>query len=102
MDSRVYEAYRLGLCGCKGAGLQVALKMQELVPSVVRALKSPLSASTLSELFVALRVPAFAFVPMSNVVIDRVTYTTLRLLKPKCPLDPAWEQQNLGTKPWEF
>uniref|UniRef100_A0A069DYI0 Putative translational activator gcn1 n=1 Tax=Panstrongylus megistus TaxID=65343 RepID=A0A069DYI0_9HEMI len=95
-ENKLIKAYHIIVSVCNGSSLQLALQFPSLIPLVVKGLNSPLCAGLLSKLYLYFRKPAFICVPVSNITVDRVANTTLRLLKPKCELDPAWEDQDIG------
>ena len=64
--------------------------------SILRALQSPLAAPALSKLYLELCNCAFSKTAVDIVLADLIAHTTLRLQKPKCDLDPAWEEEDLG------
>ncbi|RZF42658.1 hypothetical protein LSTR_LSTR001453 [Laodelphax striatellus] len=85
------------LAATEGAGVDLSLRFKQLIPCVLGALQSPLSAPAVSQLFVALQ--RCVFPPQrhrySPQLPDLVSHVTLRLLKPKCDLDPAWDGEPL-------
>lgn len=95
-ENKLIKAHHIIVSVCNGSPLQLALQFPTLIPLIVKGLNSPLCAGLLSKLYLYFRKPAFISVPVSNVTVERVANTTLRLLKPKCELDPAWEDQDIG------
>lgn len=63
-----------------------------LLPAILERLASPLAAPYLTKLFVTLRLTVF---PKNCYLGDLVAHVTLRLEKPQCDLDPAWEEEPL-------
>ncbi|KAL1132575.1 hypothetical protein AAG570_010527, partial [Ranatra chinensis] len=94
-EEKLYKAFRIVISACHGSPLPLGAQLPVIVPPTVRGLSSPLSAKYLSQLYLVLKDPAFIGISLSPVTIDRVAHITLRLLRPKCTLDPAWEQQDL-------
>lgn len=80
----------------KGASTELSVIFRDLVPCILRALQSPLAASALAKLYLELRYCAFTKTEVDIVLADLIAHTTLRLQKPKCDLDPAWEGEDLG------
>ncbi|XP_046688091.1 eIF-2-alpha kinase activator GCN1-like [Homalodisca vitripennis] len=67
-----------------------------LLPCVLKGLQSPLSAPSLATLYLSLRLAALPTgPPLPPLLPDLVAHVTLRLQKPKCDLDPAWEEEDL-------
>lgn len=72
------------------------LSYRTLLPPLLKGLQSPLSAPLLTGVFTALRHTAFTPITLSQPLPDLIAHITLRLQKPKCDLDPAWEEESLG------
>lgn len=72
------------------------LSYRTLLPPLLKGLQSPLSAPLLTGLFTTLRHTAFIPITLSQPLPDLIAHITLRLQKPKCDLDPAWEEESLG------
>lgn len=66
------------------------LSYPSLLPSILKGLQSPLSASALAALYLTLR-----HTSCPPQLADLVAHVSLRLQKPKCDLDVAWEQEDL-------
>lgn len=64
-----------------------------LLPIILERLSSPLAAPYLAKLFLNLSVTVFD--KSESSVCDLVAHVTLRLEKPQCDLDPAWEEESL-------
>lgn len=72
------------------------LSYRTLLPPLLKGLQSPLSAPLLTGVFTTLRHTAFTPITLSQPLPDLIAHITLRLQKPKCDLDPAWEEESLG------
>ncbi|XP_014262100.1 eIF-2-alpha kinase activator GCN1 [Cimex lectularius] len=95
-EDKLVKAYNILLAACQGAPMELSLEFPVLIPLIIRGLNSPLCAKHLSDLYIYLRKSAFLGVNIPVVSIDKITHTALRLLKPKCQLDPSWEDEDLG------
>nr|BAN20950.1 translational activator gcn1 [Riptortus pedestris] len=95
-EERLNKAVQLLSCIIAGAPLELALNLPTVIPPVVHGLSSALCADPLSDLFIALSQPAFTGVSLQPVIVERVAYTALRLLHPKCAISSAWAEQDLG------
>lgn len=66
---------------------------RDILPSILTDLKSPLAAPALSAFYIQLKECVFS---SSNIILgDLVGHVTLRLHKPMCDLDAAWEEEKL-------
>ncbi|CAH1402466.1 unnamed protein product [Nezara viridula] len=95
-EERIKKSVSLLSCIVEGAPLELAYNLPSVVPPIVHGLHSPLCAPLLSELYLKLHKSAFITVPISDVTISRISHTALRLLRPKCPIDSAWAEQDLS------
>ncbi|XP_034188694.1 lethal (3) 80Fj [Osmia lignaria lignaria] len=82
-------------CAVLGNGQELSLHLKDLLPSILKNLRSLLAAPAMSELFVHLK----QIVNINNnpVLSDLVAHVTLRQLQPQCDLNPAWEEENLDS-----
>lgn len=63
-----------------------------LLPTILEKLESPLAAPYMSKLFVTLKQTVF----LKNCNLGNlIAHVTLRLQQPKCDLDPLWEEEPL-------
>lgn len=78
------------VCGNKR---DLSYHFNNLLPAILDKLISPLAAPYLTKLFINLRNAIFA---KNNYASILVAHVVLRLEKPQCDLDPAWEEEPLG------
>lgn len=76
-----------------GNPLHLSLNYKFLLPILLQNLQSPLAAPCISNLFTDLSKPVFSNELCS--LGELVAYTTLRLLKPQCDIDPSWEEEDV-------
>ncbi|XP_037948421.1 eIF-2-alpha kinase activator GCN1 [Teleopsis dalmanni] len=79
---------------CLGGAKQVSLHFADLLPSVLRLLKSPLAAEPLSNLYFFLHTTCFNN-EMENLG-HSLAVTTIRLEKPHCDLNNEWVIKDLN------
>lgn len=77
----------------KGNPIELSLYYKDLLPYLLQNLQSPVAAPYLTKLFVDLRKAVFYgnFISLGELIAN----VTLRLLKPQCDLDLAWEEEDL-------
>lgn len=86
----------------KRAGPHLSLNFKDLVPYILRGLQSPLCAHSLSQLYLQIRESAFNHcvwpnqIPVEPTLQELIAHITLRLQRPKCDLDSAWDDEHLG------
>ncbi|XP_066998088.2 stalled ribosome sensor GCN1 [Anabrus simplex] len=76
-----------------GNGAKLSHYFKDLVPLILRGFNSPLAAPHLTSLFIELR--RCVFENHLDRLGELIAHVTLRLLKPQCDLDPAWEEEEL-------
>lgn len=96
MYERICEGVSMITAASRGASTELSVKFKDLIPCILRALQSPLAAPGLAKLYLELRNCAFTKTEVDVVLADLIAHTTLRLQKPKCSLNPAWEEEQLG------
>lgn len=95
-----------------GNSLLVSQSLRYLLPSIISNLQSILAAPHLKYIFIDLAFCAFnsdetkkikvlsknknGRIKLSDSFIKSIAYFTLRKLKPKCILDDAWLEENIG------
>lgn len=77
----------------KGNQDEICIYFRDLIPSVLQSLQSPLAAPLLTNLFIDLH--KVVFTPTLHPLGDLISHVTLRLLKPACDLNPAWEEESV-------
>lgn len=77
----------------KGNPLHLSFSFKNLLPILLQNLHSPLAAPYLTKLFVDLHHTVFS----NDLLIlgESIAYVTLRLLKPQCDIESAWEEEDL-------
>lgn len=92
---KIDNAVSLIKCAVHGNGKELSLHLKDLLPSILKNLRSLLAAPSMSELFLHLK----QIVNINNnpVLSDLVAHVTLRQLQPQCDLNPAWEEENLDS-----
>ncbi|XP_039292554.1 eIF-2-alpha kinase activator GCN1 [Nilaparvata lugens] len=95
LNSDVARSVSMLLAATDGAAVDLSLRFKQLIPCVLSALQSPLSAPSVSQLYVALHRCAFPLHSAPLHLPALVAQVTLRLLKPKCDLDAAWQDEPL-------
>ncbi|KAI9565775.1 hypothetical protein GHT06_009568 [Daphnia sinensis] len=68
-------------------------QLTQLIPWMMRAMGSPVAAPLLQPLWINLRKSVFE--PDMDRLAKSVAHVTLRLVKPMCDLDSAWETESL-------
>uniref|UniRef100_A0A1B6CCQ0 TOG domain-containing protein n=1 Tax=Clastoptera arizonana TaxID=38151 RepID=A0A1B6CCQ0_9HEMI len=85
----------------KVAGPHLSLNFKDLVPCILRGFQSPLCAQPLVQLYLQISHSAFSHREWPNQVVldpilqDAIAHVILRLQRPKCDLDLAWEDEPL-------
>ncbi|XP_053625141.1 stalled ribosome sensor GCN1 isoform X2 [Plodia interpunctella] len=92
LNSRVEVAVRLLEAVQRGSAQTLRLRARAVTAGALAALRSPLAAPQLVHAHGALRA---ALLPHHAALGDTVARVTLRLHKPQCDLDPAWEEEDL-------
>ncbi|XP_033627513.1 eIF-2-alpha kinase activator GCN1-like [Asterias rubens] len=77
----------------RGCPSTMAHTIPTLVPCLLSLVSSPLAASQVTEVFLALRRCVFKKNQMN--IGDTVAYCTLRLSSTACPLDPSWRDEDI-------
>lgn len=77
----------------KGNPVEFSLCFKDLLPSILQDVQSPLAAPYLTKLYIDLRKTVFHH--DLNSLGELIAHVTLRLLKPQCDLDSAWEEEDL-------
>ncbi len=67
--------------------------LTKLIPEILRALSSPVAAPLLQPIWIDLRKVVFP-API-DLMAESIAHVTLRLVKPQCDLDPAWEMEPI-------
>jgi hypothetical protein len=68
-------------------------QLTQLVPWMMRAMSSPVAAPLLQPLWIDLKKSVFE--PDMDLLSKSIANVTLRLMKPMCDLDPAWESESI-------
>ncbi|XP_060810909.1 stalled ribosome sensor GCN1 [Amyelois transitella] len=92
LNSRVEAAVRLLAAVQRGSAAALGARARRVLPAVLGALRSPLAAPALAPALLRMRP---ALLPAHAALGDAVARVTLRLHKPQCDLDPAWEEEDL-------
>lgn len=95
-----------------GNPLLVAQSLRYLIPGIISNLQSIIAAPHLKDVFIDLAFCAFNVdetkktkvlskilnnrIKLTDSLIKAIAYFTLRKLRPKCILDDAWLQVNIG------
>lgn len=95
-----------------GNSLLVSQSLRYLIPGIISNFQSIIAAPHLKDVFINLAFCAFNAdetkktkvlsktlnnrIKFSNSLIKAIAYYTLRKLKPKCTLDDAWLQVDIG------
>lgn len=69
-----------------------SLYFKDLLPVLLEASQSPLAAPYVTKQFINLQRTVF---PKQDTLADLIAHATLRILKPQCDLDPAWEDEEI-------
>ncbi len=77
-----------------GNGPSLSLRFRFLIPMILRNVHSALGAKPLCELFVELR--KCVFPPNKELLGVFIAYLSLRYIKPKCEINKAWTEEDLG------
>lgn len=77
----------------KGNPLHLSYHYKDLLFIILKDLQSPLAAQHLSRLFLQLHETVFN--KNSLLLGQLIAHVTLRLYKPQCDLEAAWEEENL-------
>ncbi|KAK4875808.1 hypothetical protein RN001_012230 [Aquatica leii] len=77
----------------KGNPNELSLFFKDILPLILRNVHSPLAAPYVTKLYVDLH--KIVFEKNCQSLGELVAHVTLRLLKPHCDLDSAWEQEDL-------
>ncbi|XP_059218129.1 stalled ribosome sensor GCN1 isoform X2 [Stomoxys calcitrans] len=76
----------------KGNAKQFSLHFPKLLPVILNAMKSPLSAELLVDLYYNLHKACF----INSKLGEQIAITTIRLAEPRCDLNSNWLVQNLN------
>ncbi|XP_075147200.1 lethal (3) 80Fj isoform X2 [Haematobia irritans] len=76
----------------KGNAKQVSLHFAKLLPVILDAMKSPLCAEQLVNLYLNLNKACFGNTKLG----EQIAITTIRLCKPRCDLSTSWSDQDLS------
>lgn len=95
-----------------GNSLLVSQSLRYLIPGIISNLQSIIAAPHLKQLFIDLAFCAFHAdetkktkvvskvkndrIKLSDSYINAIAYYTLRKLKPKCVIEDAWLNENIG------
>lgn len=80
-----------------GNGASLSLRFRFLLPMILRNMQSPLAAEPLRDLFIELR--NCVDWKGKHLLGTLTAHLTLRYEQPKCELDNAWTEEELGTLP---
>lgn len=72
----------------------LSLRFRFLLPMILRNTHSPIGARPLCDLFIELR--KCVFPPHREQLGIFIAFLTLRYIKPKCEIDKAWTEEDLG------
>ncbi|KAI5634478.1 HEAT repeats domain-containing protein [Phthorimaea operculella] len=92
LNSRLVIGIKLLEAVQRGSPLAICLWARRIVDAVLGALRSPLAAPLVAPHYCTLRA---ALLPTHVSIATTLARVTIRLHKPQCDLDPAWEEEPL-------
>lgn len=96
LQENVQRAKEILSVMCESDPVSFSFRFKDLLPLITRNMQSPIAAPHMTELIIKFSTAVFPPKSEFFVIGQRVVHNTLRLLKPKCALDPAWEAEDLS------
>nr|XP_018901965.1 PREDICTED: eIF-2-alpha kinase activator GCN1 [Bemisia tabaci] len=96
LQENVQRAKEILSVMCESDSVSFSFRFKDLLPLITRNMQSPIAAPHMTELIIKFSTAVFPPKSEFFVIGQRVVHNTLRLLKPKCALDPAWEAEDLS------
>ncbi|KAE8739724.1 hypothetical protein FOCC_FOCC014768 [Frankliniella occidentalis] len=95
LKNRLDNSLSMLRAALEGNPTHMSRYFRDLLPNILNDLQSPLAAPELAPFYIQLQNGVFS--SSQRNLADLIGHVTLRLHKPKCDLNPAWEEEKLDS-----